>query len=262
MKNIALRLAYDGTRYFGWQKNNRGPSIEQTLQEVLEQVLNEQVVLQAASRTDRGVHAEGQVVNFFTKKSKTIESLLWSLNALLPKDITIIEGWYASLDFHPTLHAVGKKYAYTLCFAPIQLPFGRLYSWHLPYSLNLEEMKRAASHLVGTHDFSAFCTFRKNLNYPHKIRTIDSIELLSVAPGQLSIEISGTQFLYKMVRTLVGTLVSVGRGTLQAQDIPTILATKSRCQAGVTAPPHGLTLKKVFYPQEILPSLSWSSLEL
>lgn len=262
MKNIALRLAYDGTRYFGWQKNNKSPSIEQILQEVLELILNEPITLQAASRTDRGVHAEGQVVNFFTKKNTPFESLICSLNALLPKDIRVLDGWTPPETFHPTLDAVGKKYVYTLCFGPIQLPAHRFYSWHVPYHLNLEEMKKAASHLIGEHDFSTFSTFRKNLNYPHKIRTIDSIDHILVSPNQLSIEVSGARFLYKMVRTLVGTLVYVGTGKLKAEDIPNLLATKSRSQAGITAPAHGLILKEVFYPQEMLFPLSSSPLEL
>lgn len=261
MRNIVLRLAYDGTRYFGWQRTHAGPSIEQTLQETVEKILNEPIALQAASRTDRGVHAGGQVVNFYTSKQGSLTHWIRSFNALLPKDLRILEGWVAPAHFHPTLDSIGKRYAYSICMGPIQLPCRRLFSWHVPGFLNLETMKQAAAYLIGEHDFSTFCNVRKHLNYPHKRRKIDSIEILEISKGQLLIEITGNQFLYKMVRTLVGTLADVGKGKLSFKEIPAILLAKTRTHAGVTAPAHGLTLKEIFYPQEFPVSVSSSSLE-
>lgn len=250
MNNLVLRLAYDGTRYFGWQKTPTGPSIEETLQETLEKILNEALSLQAASRTDRGVHAQGQVVNFFTSKNRSPKEIMKSLNALLPSDIRILEGWLAPTSFHPTLHALRKQYAYHICSSAIQLPSRRFFSWHVPFPLDLEKMKQAAAAFIGEHDFSAFCNYRKNLNYPHKRRLLEAIEISYTHPERLVFEITGNQFLYKMVRTLVGTLVEVGKGKRQPREIPLILSSKSRIYAGVTAPAHGLTLAKIFYPEE------------
>lgn len=250
MRNFVLRLAYDGSRYFGWQKTPTGPSIEQTLQEILEKILDEPVALQAASRTDRGVHAEGQMVNFFTSKNRSPEQIVKSLNALLPNDIRILEGWTAPLSFHPTLHALRKQYTYFICFGSPQLPTRRLFSWHIVSQLDLEKMKQAAAAFIGEHDFSAFCNIRKNLKYPHKRRLLETIDLSLTHPGHLVIKITGNQFLYKMVRTLVGTLVDVGKGKRQPEEIPFILSSQSRLYAGVTAPAHGLTLAKIFYAEE------------
>lgn len=244
MKNIRLLIAYDGAPFFGWQKTAMGPSIEETLQDVLEQILQEPVKLQAASRTDRGVHAEGQVVNFMTEKDPP---LTISLNRLLPGSIKVLDVKVMPPTFHPTLDAKKKLYTYSICFGPTQLPVNRHYSWHIPDQLNLEQMRYAADYLIGEHDFSAFCNMHSNLNYPHKRRTIESIEWTSLGSHRLMLAIRGNHFLYKMARTLVGTLVYVGRGKLAADAIPEILASKKRVQAGITAPAHGLTLKKIYF---------------
>ena len=158
MSNIRLTLSYLGTLYLGWQKTRMGPSIEEALEKALSQILQESISLQAASRTDAGVHAEGQVVNFFTKQEKLdLKRLQKSLNGLLPKEISVIDISFAPDPFHPTLDVLGKEYHYHLCCSTVQLPFYRHVSWHFPYLLDLQKMQDAAQLLVGKHDFSAFC---------------------------------------------------------------------------------------------------------
>ena len=245
--NVTLTLAYDGAHFYGWQKTEAGPSIEETLQTVLERLLQEPITLQATSRTDRGVHAEGQVVNFFTTKTPPT---LHSINALLPNSLIVLELRLMPERFHPTLDVKKKLYTYTISNTPTQLPFHRHYAWHIPTPLDLFAMKRAASHLIGEQDFAAFCNVHPHQKPTNTTRSIESIEFTPLPQHQLKIEVVGNHFLYKMVRNLVGTLVYVGRGKLHAEEIPQILAWKARERnGGITAPAHGLTLTEIFFEE-------------
>lgn len=229
-------IAYDGTNYFGWQKTETGPSIQEELEKALLRITGKASFPEAASRTDRGVHAEGQVIQFSLQVDKDPKKLLRGLNAVLPDDIRVKEIIYK--EFHPTLDAIGKEYHYQICQGIAQDPTKRLYSWHFHYPLDIEKMKQAIPHLLGTHDFTALA------NEPEKnpICTLESISFDGM------FRIKGDRFLYKMVRNLVGTLLYVGSGKLAPEAIPPILASKDRKQAGVTAPAHGLYLHQVFYP--------------
>jgi tRNA pseudouridine38-40 synthase len=248
VKNIKLTIAYDGQAYLGWQKTSTGPSIEATLQQVLEQILQHPVVLQAASRTDAGVHAKGQVVNFFTEDLKnSLKRFHASLNGLLPSDIVVLSVCEEHPDFHPTLNCIGKEYRYTICNAQAQLPQNRFYSWHYPYPLDIDKMLIAAKFLQGTHDFSTLCNFKKNSNYTDWIREVSEITITKMDDNQLQICVKGKNFLYKMVRNIVGTLAHVGRGLILPNSIPSLLNSQDRTQAGVTAPAHGLCLYRVYY---------------
>jgi tRNA pseudouridine38-40 synthase len=246
MKNIRLTLAYVGTTYKGWQDTHQGPSIEETLSKALQTVLQHPVKLQAASRTDAGVHAQGQVVNFLSESTIPLSKLQHSLNQMLPKDMVIREIEFASEAFHPTLDAIKKEYRYTVCYGNVQLPFFRQTSWHFPHSLDLEQMQCAALHLIGSHDFSTFCNER-SLWDRSPVCVVEKIEIVSLGQDRLQIVFLGDHFLYKMVRNLAGTLVYVGCGKLHADQIPAILAGKDRSAAGMTAPAHGLRLERVFY---------------
>lgn len=246
--NLKLIVAYDGTNYLGFQKTKMGPSIEETLQAVLEQILQHPVTLQAASRTDAGVHARGQVVNCYTDRTDIPLHKLWiSLNCLLPKDITVLEIVEAPPTFHPTLDNIGKEYVYKVCYAPVQMPEDRLYEWHYHYPLDTTLMQKAAKILCGNHDFSAFKNSRKQQNEQVNIRKVDKITIEEPTKYHLKFTVEGTNFLYKMVRNLVGTLVYVGAGKIDLNDLQGILHSKDRTLAGITAPAHGLTLNKVFY---------------
>lgn len=229
-------ITYDGTRYFGWQKTATGPSIQEELEKAIRQITGETALPEAASRTDRGVHAEGQVIQFALQKPIDPLRLLKGLNAVLPSDIRVLE--IVPKEFHPTLDAIGKEYRYRICQGPVQDPTQRLYSWHIRHPLDLEKVAFAAQALIGRHDFTAFA----NEEEKNPICTIESI----VFDG--SFRIKGDRFLYKMVRNIVGTLVYVGCGKLPPDSIPAILESKDRKQAGMTAPPHGLYLHQVFYP--------------
>lgn len=246
ISNIRLILSYKGTAYSGWQRTGLGTSIEEALTKALQTVLQHPVKLQAASRTDSGVHAVGQVVNFFSKSQVPLDRLQHSLNQLLPKDIVVREIELATETFHPTVDALKKEYRYEICHGILQLPFFRHTSWHFPYFLHLEPMQIAARHLLGSHDFSTFCNQRAFLDC-NPLCHIEKIEIISLMQDRLRITLLGDHFLYKMVRNLVGTLAYVGCGKLREDEISAILKSKDRTRAGITAPAHGLRLEKVFY---------------
>lgn len=247
MHNYKMVLAYDGTDYLGWQKTRMGKSIEETLENVLRRILQEEISLQAASRTDRGVHADGQVVNFTTKRQEVAPSrLLKSLRSLLPRSIAIHSLERVPLSFHPTLDCTAKEYHYLICNAPIQSPFFRDFSWHIPSPLLLEEMHKASEPLLGKHDFSAFCNERLLWTRSRECQIFE-LKISPIGDHRIQLSMIGDHFLYKMVRNIVGTLVYVGLGKLSWQLLAPILTSQDRCQAGVTAPAHGLTLKRVFY---------------
>lgn len=247
MRNIKLLLAYDGTRYLGWQKTNMGPSIEGTIESALTMVLQHPIYLQAASRTDAGVHASGQVANFFTSKDIPLEKLKYSLNCMLPRDIAINVLEEAPDSFHPTLACKSKEYHYQLCYGRIQMPHHRWYAWHYPRKLDINAIRQTVPLLIGERDFSSFCNTSLSNTYAHYRRCLQSIEVYELPHEGLRFEIRGNNFLYKMVRNLVGTLAFVGSGKIQRGEVEDILLSEDRTKAGMTAPAHGLCLYRVNY---------------
>lgn len=223
-----------------------GPSLEETLENALAKVLQQEVSLQAASRTDAGVHAHGQVVTFLLKKAFNLKDLQFRVNCLLPKDIAIVAVEQVPIDFHPTLHALKKEYIYTICHHSVQLPFNRHTSWHFPYLLDIQLMQKAAEDLLGEHDFSTFCNARKFWDR-NPICHLQKIEVIPLTSGRLQITMVGDRFLFRMARNIAGFLAYIGCGKLKNEDLPAIMHSKKRAQAGVTPPAHGLTLKQVFY---------------
>lgn len=245
--NYKLILAYDGSNYFGWQKTKEGPSIEAVLEKTLSQIVQTPISLQAASRTDRGVHANGQVVNFLTSKNLSTEKMFKSLNKILPKDIVVIQFSLASQDFHPTTQCKAKIYCYYVSFGSIQLPLYRSYAWHVPHKINIQLISEVKDLLIGTHDFRAFCNDKLNCHYEDYIRTIYSIDVKIESDERVVFRIHGNQFLYKMVRNIVGSLIDVSRGKLSPDLIKDCFKKGLRAELGVTAPAHGLFLDKVLY---------------
>lgn len=247
MNNIKLTIAYDGTKYLGWQKSNAGPSIEETLEKVLIHILRHSIKLQAASRTDRGVHADLQVVNFFTDKAIDLDKLQGSLNRLLPKDIVVKKVEFGSFDFHPSLDCKVKEYHYNVCTGRFQPPEFRHYMWHYPCTLNLNLMREAALCFKGKLDFKALSNAKNCETYPCHIREVTSINIIELNECCVRVEISGTNFLYKMVRNIVGSLVYVASGKVTIHDLKKTIESKERNPNLVTAPALGLKLYKVTY---------------
>lgn len=247
-------LSYDGTHYFGWQKTKTGPSIQEELEKAIFRIANEQSLPEAASRTDRGVHAEGQAVHFQLKKEFEPHRLQRGLNAVLPPDIRVVSLESAPPDFHPTLQASAKEYHYRLSTGSIHDPMRRRYAWHVPNPLDLSAMAEASQDLLGRHDFTSLANEAEKNPYCF----LEKIGIDTLNPGLLQIRLLGDRFLYKMARNLVGTLVYIGCGKLPSDSIPQILASLDRKKAGITAPAHGLYLHQVFYNKskdaKIIPS--------
>ncbi len=245
VRTIKLLIEYDGTNYLGWQVQARGETIQGTIQERLEQILGEPVHLVGAGRTDAGAHAIGQVAHFKTRSSLDLGSIHRALNSLLPEDILIQKVEEAEEDFHARKGARVKVYEYRVLNRPLRSVFHRRYAWHIPQSLNWEEMRKATQKLIGEHDFSAF----RSTGTPTKsgIRKVFRAEWKREREGLMRFEIEGSGFLKQMVRAIVGTLVEVGRGKLDAEAFQRILESKDRRNAGPTAPAHGLFLKEVKY---------------
>ena len=245
-RNLKMTISYDGTPYLGWQKNNAGPSIEECLQTALQQILQEDIFLSAASRTDAGVHAKGQVVHFLTTSSLCLHKLQGSLNSLLDEAISVLKLEEAPIQFHSTLNCIKKEYWYHVCFGKVQNPFFRRTSWHFPHFLEFDDMQEAALNLLGEHDFSAFCNQRPSWNRS-VICNVKDLSILPLSKDRVRFIIFFFFFLYKMVRNLVGTLVYIGCSKLPLDQVSSFLMNKDRTQIGMTAPAHGLLLKKVYY---------------
>ena len=248
MRNLRLCIAYDGSQFLGWQETKNGPSVEGALRIALERLLQHRVCLQAASRTDAGVHASGQIVNLLTPNTFfTCPRLMQALNGTLPREIVVYTLDEAPLEFHPTTDNLGKEYHYHVCASRIQLPQRRHYSWQIYEPLNRDLIHQAIRLLTGEHDFKAFCNWRKQLHYTNYVRKVRRFELIVSNDDQIRFELVGAHFLYKMVRNLVGTVMDIGRGRLLLADLPAIIASGDRTRAGVTAPAHGLELHRVFF---------------
>lgn len=228
---IILTLAYDGSNYLGWQDNDNGPTIQGTVRRVLEKILQHPIILDGASRTDAGVHAEGQLAWFDTDKDSS--KLQFALNRLLPLDIRVLNLQEGNIPV-----VACKTYRYKICFGHLQLPSKRHHSWHVYYEVDIELMKQAAKILSGTHNFKAFCNMRQDLRYDSYMRTVD----IDVGETGETITVSGKSFLYKMVRNIVGTIIDAGRGKLSLDDVREALVHGDRERIGITAPAHGLTL--------------------
>lgn len=241
-----LTLSYDGTAYFGWQKTKMGPSIQESLQKAVRQIAQEEVLPEGASRTDRGVHAIGQVASFDLAKEWAAKSLQKALNAVLPQDIRISALEPAPVNFHPTLQAKEKEYRYRLCSSAVQDPIHRLYSWAFRYPLDFAKMEEAARDLTGRHDFSSFANRTSDL-IENPFCTLSRIAILPLPENRLEIAMVGDRFLYKMARNIAGTLLYIGCGKLPKDRISRILDSKDRKLAGITAPAHGLALYRVSY---------------
>ncbi|MGI6193278.1 MAG: tRNA pseudouridine(38-40) synthase TruA [Christensenellales bacterium] len=246
MRRIKLVIEYDGTNYAGWQRQENGVTVQQLIEENIQKVTGERVTLHGSGRTDSGVHALGQVAHFDTGARMPAEKFCYALNTGLPDDIRIIDSCEVSSDFHARFSAKRKHYRYAINNGAHASALYRNFELHVHKTLDVAAMKEAAKVLVGTHDFSAFKAVECKLN---AVRTIYRSEI-STDGNRITYDIEGNGFLYNMVRIIVGTLVEIGKGKLDASDMERILLSKDRSNAGPTAPAKGLTLVSVEYPEE------------
>jgi tRNA pseudouridine38-40 synthase len=245
-RRVRLAVAYDGTAYAGWQIQPNGTTVQAVMEGALANILQEPVRLRAAGRTDAGVHAREQVVDFVDAGKRDIETVVHGGNALLPPDIRILSASVVPESFDARRHATEKEYRYFLYLSPVDSPFLSRYAWHIEKPLDLDAVREGISHLIGEHDFSSFRGQGCNAISP--VRTIFRAEVTKHdVPGLISIDVTGAGFLRHMVRNIVGTVVNVGKGKYPAEHVGEILRARDRTAAGVNAPPHGLFLWRVAY---------------
>lgn len=248
-------VAYDGTDYSGFQRQANAPTVQEALEAALAQVTasaRETVTVLAAGRTDAGVHAAGQVIAFDTAWRHDLDDLRRALNAVLPADIAVQETSEATPDFHPRYDARSRRYRYTLYNAPVRCPLARRHSLHVTFPLDVAAMQRAAQALVGEQDFATFGQPPQGQNTVRRVLAAEWGFAVSAQPSGgelpwLDFEIEANAFLYHMVRSVVGTMLQVGRGKMTAEEFVAVLASCDRSRAGPTAPSHGLCLVEVKY---------------
>ena len=248
MVKLKLTIAYDGTRYEGWQVQKIGTGVQQKVEQALARLFPSHPRVHSSSRTDTGVHALGMVAHFEVPKAEwtmTPRKLALAINAWLPEDIRVLKAARARPDFHARFAATGKQYRYAIWNHPAMNPLLRHTAWHVPRPLNLAAMRAAAAACVGRHDFQSFTA---NPGYARQstVRHLTRCEVRRRGP-LITVLIEGDGFLYKMCRGIVGTLVQVGLGKFPASEMRLMLQKRDRQVAGMTAPAHGLILWKVFY---------------
>ncbi len=260
MANIKLTLTYDGTDFAGWQVQPGLPTIQGTLADVLEKLTQQRPVIQAAGRTDAGVHATGQVANFQTDSNLSAGDFQRALNALLPHSIRVLAAEQVRADFHARRDALAKTYCYSIFRGQVVSPFLWRYVHHIPYELNYTAMAEAARTFEGEHDFTSFAASTGSEDEDRQrtmTRLIYRSEMLRIPAEQSDASteqwiylVRGRSFLRYMVRKITGTLVEVGRGKLRPEDIPKIFEKLDRSESGSTMPPQGLCLTEVEYPEQ------------
>ncbi|MCD7982272.1 MAG: tRNA pseudouridine(38-40) synthase TruA [Clostridiales bacterium] len=247
MKRIRLVVAYDGTNYRGWQLQPNGITIEEVLNRALSDLLGERIRVIGASRTDSGVHSLGNVAVFDTNTCIPPEKISFAVNQYLPEDIVVQESREVPGSWHPRHCDSKKTYEYRILNRTFPLPSRRLDTYFFHYPLDMEKMQKAAGLLEGTHDFKSFCSVGSSAK--STVRTVFSCEV--VRNGELiTIRVCGSGFLYNMVRIIAGTLLQVGTGRLDPEDMTRILEAKDREAAGPTAPAHGLTMMGIEFLNE------------
>ena len=245
MRNIKIILKFVGTGFHGWQIQKNGITVQELVTEALKKITGEDdIYVVGCGRTDAGVHAEAYVANFRTNASIPSERLPYALNAVFPDSVVCLSAADTYDDFHAGKSALNKTYTYSILNSLIRDPFFEPYTYYVKYPLDIDAMKKAAGFFVGTHDFVGFASVGYSVKTT--VRTIYSIEIIK-NDDIIKIKINGNGFLYNMVRIIAGTLIFVGNGRINAEDIPEIIESRKREKAGITAPAKGLCLTEVNY---------------
>lgn len=258
---IKLVVAYDGTNFCGWQKQPGKRTVEGELNRAISQIAGEDIEVIGASRTDAGVHAYGNVAVFDTKSSIPGEKWAHALNTALPGNVSIVGSREVESDFHPRFCDTVKTYEYTILNSKFKIPTYSRTSWHVPYELDIDKMREAASYLIGPHDFKSFCSSKTQAD--STVRTVFRVKIEEEPLGEdyffedyeneallgrkIVISITGDGFLYNMVRIIAGTLVDIGKGRFEPEKTEEMIVSKDRTTGGVTAPPQGLCLVGIEY---------------
>ena len=244
MKRVKLVVAYDGTNYHGWQVQDNGITIEEVLNRTISELVQEDIKVIGASRTDAGVHACGNVAVFDTESRIPGDKFSFALNQRLPEDIRIQESCEVDADLHPRYADTVKTYEYNILNRRFELPSKRLYAAFCYYPMDIERMNQAAAYLVGEHDFKSFCSAGAQVQTT--VRTIYAVNVTK-DDDMVHIRITGNGFLYNMVRIIAGTLMQVGTGLMEPEQVKEILEARDRSKAGPTAVAKGLTLVEIRY---------------
>ncbi len=244
VRNIKIKIAYDGTNYHGWQTQLNNPTVQETIEQAICIVMKQKVNLTGSGRTDSGVHALGQIANFTADTNIPEDKIKIALNANLPNDIRITESEDVSLEFNSRFDAHNKTYMYQIYNDRVWNPFYSRYSCFVPSSLDFEKMERAVRYLIGTHDFMGFMSSGSNVKTT--VRTVYDARLVKEA-NLIRLCITGNGFLYNMVRIIAGTLIDIGKGIKNAECIDAAIRDKDRTILGHTADPQGLFLMNVSY---------------
>ena len=246
-KNIKLLIEYEGTNYSGWQTQLGVRTIQETIEGAIKKQIGERVNLIGSGRTDKGVHARGQVANFRTNSLIPGERYKLLLKYHLPYDITIMDSEEVHMNFHSRYDATRKIYKYIVFNGDLASALYRNFSYYVPYKLDMDRMIKASKYLLGDQDFASFMVAGTKVHTT--IRTIYNIEIFR-SGDFIEFHIDGNSFLRNMVRIIVGTLINIGRGKIDLDQMSSIILAKNRKEAGPTAPPQGLFLEKVFYEEK------------
>jgi len=245
MRNFKMIVEYDGSDYCGWQRQPNGSSIQQILEEALEKITASKVAVIGSGRTDAGVHAINQAASFKSPTQLPAEKIFRGVNSVLPPDVVVKNLEEMPADFHAQRDVISKIYVYRICNQSLRPALGRNYCWFIRHPLNLEEMRKAALSLLGTHDFSCFCATGSDVQ--DRVRTLTHVGIDTGPDGFIEITVEARGFLKYMVRNIVGTLVEVARGKRDPDEMKQIIDSRNRNIAGMTAPACGLFLKEVKY---------------
>ena len=248
MRNVALRIEYDGTDFVGSQWQNNGRSVQGELEGAWERLTQEQRRINLAGRTDAGVHARGQVANVRTETRHDLATIRRGLDAILPEDVAVLDTWEVARDFHARHTAIRRDYCFLIDNGPVASPLLRRHAWHRHGQLDVGAMHSALEVLLGTHDFAAFAGgAQESSTVRHCYHASCRSSELAGQP-LITIELAANAFLRHMVRNIVGTLMLVGEHKIDKEDFAAVLAGRDRRKAGRTAPAHGLYLMSVSYP--------------